>query len=616
MMGFSTKFGPQEGPGARAWLGYCLLVFTLAALAGLQAATLYFAYMFNDQAALGSARLPWSILQWATAWGANYPREFDESKWVGYLTAGVIAAGALSFAYGIQQRSLRSVLHGSARFAHAADLQDAGLLRRGRGRSSDDSSPGIYVGAWRDWLGRLHYLIYRGVEHVLVLGPTRCGKGVGPILMTLLSWGESVLVLDLKGELAAESSGWRKRFGRNKVLKFEIASAQGSIAWNPLDSVRLETPIEVADVQNLATILFDPNGKGLTNHWDQTAKMLFEGIVLHVLYKRKREGSSATLAYIDEITPDPERPITGLWEEMIQYDHTGHGPHREVRIAALEQANRPADEGGSVLSSLKTHLALFRDPIVAKNTSRSDFNIRHLMHHDDPVTLYIIAPGTDKERLKPFVRFFIDVCIRQLTETLQYDVQGNAVRNYKHPLLIMLDELDSWGKIGSLQDAVAHVAGFGIRIFLAAQDRSQIRATYGADQSLTANCKVVSAYPPAPDHVETAAHLSRMTGQTTAVHEQVTRSGFGLFANTSRVQQQISRPLLTEDEVMRLRGAKKNGQGRITKPGRMMIFTPGCPAVLGEGPLWFKDPIFRRRRAVPPVLVSDVLSKAEKVIVL
>ena len=46
---------------------------------------------------------------------------------------------------------------------------------------------------------------------------------------------------------------------------------------------------------------------------------------------------------------------------------------------------------GSVLSSTKTFLDLYRDPTVAKNRSRSDFRIRDLMHYADPVSLYIIT---------------------------------------------------------------------------------------------------------------------------------------------------------------------------------------------------------------------------------
>ena len=54
-----------------------------------------------------------------------------------------------------------------------------------------------------------------------------------------------------------------------------------------------------------------------------------------------------------------------------------------------------------------------------------------------------------------------------------------------------------------------------------------------------------------PNRVETAEHLSKLTGQTTVVKEQVTTSGRGWSTNVSRSTHEVSRPLLTPDETMR-----------------------------------------------------------------
>ena len=70
----------------------------------------------------------------------------------------------------------------------------------------------------------------------------------------------------------------------------------------------------------------------------------------------------------------------------------------------------------------------------------------------------------------------------------------------------------------------------------------------------------------APNRIETAEHLSKLTGQTTVVKEQVTTSGRGWSTNVSRSTHEVSRPLLTPDEAMRMKGARKNAQGMITEP--------------------------------------------------
>src|SRR5262249_6347428 len=144
-------------------------------------------------------------------------------------------------------------LHGSAHWASANEVAQTGLLGKGAG---------VYVGAWKDAHSKqLHYLRHDGPEHIMAFAPTRSGKGVGLVLPTLLSWPHSALVYDIKGENWALTSGWRQREANNHVIKFEPSAMDGSSArFNPLAEVRLRTDREVADVQNIMTMIVDPDG--------------------------------------------------------------------------------------------------------------------------------------------------------------------------------------------------------------------------------------------------------------------------------------------------------------------------------------------------------------------
>src|SRR5258708_1141939 len=64
--------------------------------------------------------------------------------------------------------------------------------------------------------------------------------------------------------------------------------------------------------------------------------------------------------------------------------------------------------------------------------------------------------------------------------------------------------------------------------------------------STSCTCHVQCAF--APNRIETAEHLSKLTGQTTVVKEQVTTSGRGWSTNVSRSTHEVSRPLLTPDD--------------------------------------------------------------------
>jgi type IV secretion system protein VirD4 len=422
------------------------------------------------------------------------------------------------------------------------------------------------------WTSRVkqRYLRHNGPEHVLCYAPTRSGKGVGLVMPTLLSWGESAVITDLKGELWSLTAGWRKQHAHNKVLRFEPASATGSVCWNPLDEIRTGTENEVGDVQNLATLIVDPDGKGPESHWQKTGQALLVGVILHALYKARNEGTAATLPAVDALLADPDRDIAELWMEMRTYGHIDGENHPAVGSAARDMMDRPDEEAGSVLSTAKSYLALYRDPIVARNISRSEFNIRDLMHHEQPVSLYIRHPAQRQGSLAvPGAHHGEHDRAPLLADKMDFK-DGRQVAHYKHRLLLMLDEFPSLGKLEILQESLAFVAGYGIKCYLICQDINQLKSRetgYGHDESITSNCHVQTAYP--PNRVETAEHLSKLTGQTTVAKEQVTTSGrrtSALLGQVSRTIQEVQRPLLTPDECLRMPGAIKNATAISTRP--------------------------------------------------
>jgi type IV secretion system protein VirD4 len=604
------------------------LVFKVLALltgvVGLQAATQYFAYSFNYQSELGSnyyhAYLPWRIINWWGSWKLIYPKQFETA-----LNAGVIASVVwllvclIYKSFATSSSKYNDTMHGSARWADKSDIKKMGLL---------DNEDGVYVGGWEDSKGILHYLRHNGPEHILTASPTRSGKGVSLILPTLLSWPYSIVANDMKEELFSLTSGWRKKYAKNKILKFEPASDLNDVFFNPLSEVRVNEGKEVGDVQNLASIIVNPDGKAELDHWEKTSQALLVGVILHVIYKSKLEGTPATLPYVDQLLSPTDVGVKSLWLEMVQYPHINGRPHHAVSSAARDMLDRPEEEAGSVLSTAKSFLALYRDPVVAKAISSSSFHIKDLMNYDTPVSLYIVTSPTDKTRLRPLVRILINSIIRVLADKVEYEtvnqsqtfvqkIFGFAIKqqikqkkSHKHRMLLMLDEFPSLGRLGIIEDALAHVASWGIKFYIICQDIKQLRNNkfgYGQEETITSNCHLMNAFP--PNNLETAEHLSKLTGETTIIKEAITTSGKrGAFmdGNVSRHYEEIKRPLLTPDECLRLPGAKKEGE-LITEGGDMLISVSGFPCIYGKQPLYFKDDIFSRRAAIPAPKNSDRL---------
>jgi type IV secretion system protein VirD4 len=153
-------------------------------------------------------------------------------------------------------------------------------------------------------------------------------------------------------------------------------------------------------------------------------------------------------------------------------------------------------------------------------------------------------------------------------------------------------------------DALSYMAGYGLKAYLITQDIRQIVDEYGPNESIVSNCHVRVAY--APNQYDTAELLSKMTGTKTVQKASFNFSGSRLapIANhMSASVEQIERPLMTPDEVMRLRPPKKTGSGaaeRITAPGDMLIFVSGHHPIYGTQILYFSDPVLVKRAAIPP----------------
>ena len=608
---------PNRGPGLKSiLLGMTGLMAGAVLLS--TAATQFVAWRVGYHPAIGTPVIgpfypPWDWIAWHQApWAANARASFQivDAGLFGVVTVALF--GGFVYAASVRRRPKRHEgVHGTARFQTEAEIRRGGLLpERPGGRQA-----GVYVGGWMDRQGRTHYLRHDGPEHCIVIAPTRSGKGVGNVNTTLLSWPASCAVYDEKGELWELTSGWRAQHADNVVIRLEFGAVEGSAGFNFLEEVRLGTPHEVADAQNIAQMLCDPDGKGLVEHWQKTSFGLLSGLILHTLYQQKAGGKTASLADVAQALSDPARSADALWLEMVENHHLTSGSHPFVAAAGRDQIDREARERGSVLSSAKTYLGLFHDPLVAQNTRKSDFRMLDLMDHPRPVSLYIVTRGSDKERHRPLVRLLLTMMTRTLMGVPLTFKDGQPVLPHRHRLLLMLDEFPSLRRIAAIEDALPKCAGYGIKCFLAAQDREQMFDAYGEHQTITGNCHIRIIY--APNERETARWVSDMIGTTTIVKEDVTESGnrLGSLSQVSRSYHEVSRPLMTPDEISTLKKPQKrrgpDGEEIITQAGEMVVFVAGENPIKGTQILYFLDPIFRQRAAIPAPATGSTLKRSK-----
>lgn len=498
-------------------------------------------------------------------------------------------------------------LHGSARWATTKDVEATGFTQ---------AKAGVYVGGWySDSKRKLLYLRHNGPEHILAFAPTRSGKGVGLVIPTLLSWDESAVIYDIKGENYAKTAGFRSKHG-HICFKFSPVEDGSSSRFNPLAEVRLFTPRDVSDAQNIADMIIrSGEDSPMERHWEDTAASLTTGMILHVCYTAASEGRVACLADLAGHFTRPGIDFRETLNEMLSFPHdpqlkrgwiTSSGSkiatHPVVSEKAQEMLDKESKELSGVLSTAKTALALYSDPLVARNTSTSDFTIDDLVNFIRPISLYLVVPPSDKIRLRRLIRLMFTMVVNRLTERMAFD--GAEQKRNRHRLLFLIDEFPSLNRMEIFADALSYMAGYGLKAYLITQDIRQIVDAYGQNESIVSNCHVRIAY--APNQVETAELLSKMTGTTTVQKASFNFSGSRFSPVMSHINgsvDHVERPLMTPDEVMRLRPPQKSGNGsseKIVAPGDMLIFVSGHFPILGMQMLYFFDPELQRRAAIAP----------------
>jgi type IV secretion system protein VirD4 len=558
-------------------IGQILIVFAVVIL-GLWAATQWAAAMLGHQARLGPASFellgvpvyrPWQLFAWWYHFDAYAPEVFDKAGMVAGST-GVLGCAAAVVGSLWRARQVGQVTtYGSARWARAREVRRAGML----------GSAGLVLGR----LGR-GYLRHDGPEHVLAFAPTRSGKGVGLVVPTLLSWLDSAVIHDIKGENWALTAGWRSKFSH--CLLFDPTNPL-SARYNPLLEVR-RGPEEVRDVQNIADILVDPDGSlERRDHWQKTSHSLLVGAILHVLYAEEEK----TLARVDALLSDPQRSFAVTLLAMLGANHCGTveqpRAHPVVAAAARELLNKSENERSGVLSTALSYLALYRDPRVAAVTSTCDWRIADLLEGEHPVSLYLVVPPSDIARTRPLVRLVLNQVGRRLTERLP--AEGS-----KRQLLLMLDEFPALGRLDFFETSLAFMAGYGVRAFLIAQSLNQIVKAYGENNAILDNCHVRIAF--ASNDERTARRISDALGTATEQRAMRNYAGHRLapwLAHVMVSRQETSRPLLTPGEVMQLPSADE------------LVLVAGLAPIRAAKLRYFEDRNFTGRCLPSPALSTD-----------
>jgi len=198
------------------------------------------------------------------------------------------------------------------------------------------------------------------------------------------------------------------------------------------------------------------------------------------------------------------------------------------------------------LSVLKgTGLNAWGDPAVDRATSKSDFDFSTLRRR--PASIYLVIGPNDMETLAPVARLFFQSAIAALQRSM-------PAKDDPFPVLLVLDEFRSLGRMEAISNAATTLRGYGGRMLIVVQGAPNLEEIYGrAGRDGLMNACQLHAYMSLNDP-GTREMVSRSLGtrEVRSTSESTSRTTGRMGFSRTQSEQTRAKRLLSEDEIGRL----------------------------------------------------------------
>ena len=332
----------------------------------------------------------------------------------------------------------------------------------------------------------------RAEGHVLVVAPTRAGKGLH-LTDTLRHYPGPALIIDPKGE----------QFQRTAALRRKL----GPVYRLPGNQVHLSAYYRhLRDRDEVAELHYH-----LLRPWASSepifaekALSLFTAVGLYGQAMRR----NAIRLLLDLAESNPVTALTALRQVATARRHVDIFTNGAAPDAYLEDRFVT-----SALGNFTTRLAAYQKHV--DTIAPPDLSQRHLIIPPDWAeqtgTIYITYSLNDLRAVGGVVAAIIAAMLRYHMRTHMPSQPG------QQKMLVAIDELPAVG-LRNIVDYLSTCGGYGITLLLYVQSVAQLQTLYGREgtRAILANCDHQLWYPAA--EIETAKFMSELYGTTLKAH--------------------------------------------------------------------------------------------------
>lgn len=408
---------------------------------------------------------------------------------------------------------------GTAQWANSSEINEKFRFKNGDfwlGRSTDDEA--IPLG-------------YQDDRHICLVSGSRGGKGTSIIINNLCLYPGSVVVIDPKGENASVTAARRgagseycEGMGQAVYVldPFNKAQVPDSFRkrFNPLDALHAdsdETPDEAGRIANAIVII---NRESKEPVWDEQARDLIEGMILHVV-------TSPDFAEQRSLVTVRNLIMSGDWQAVEMLKELGQENINSAHALLFRQMQNNLAFGGiiqragihfgdmladapkqfqGVRQAATSHTKFIDSPGMQRCLEASDFELSELKTKSKGVSLYLSLPQGQMDTHHRWLRMMVSLTITEMEKTGGKLATG-------HPVLMVLDEFAGLDRMKVIENAAAQIAGFGVKMFFILQTFGHLKDIYKDNWETFLACSGLKIFFNIDDYFS-QEYISKLIGDT------------------------------------------------------------------------------------------------------
>lgn len=414
------------------------------------------------------------------------------------------------------------------------------------------------------------------------------GKSVA-LTSELILYEGSAVVIDPKGELSRNTAAYRAEVLGQDVYCLDLGNGLPAnldpyqASWNPLGTCdpKNEDFLERIGLIADGLIMQLPNTE---THWNEAAKEFLTGLMLLVvlcpLFDRKDLVTVHDLLSIghedkDRSADNSESSMDGVLTLMLHTARINAAKHpaiaKRLKAAALSFSEKPINERGSVLSTLRTQLTFLGFPEI-HNVLGDNGTKAKTLHSTKEIkrkkqTIYLCIQAGKLPLYGRIARIFINLLLT--------DLEGDKTKP-AIPVAVVLEELPVIGFLKSVETYSGYIRGCGGKFYIICQNLGQLQKTYPASWETFLGSSVIHAY--ANSDLTTLKYLEDRLGKTAV--ETTSRNSTTQAAIGTETVSYAMHPLMTLTEISRVFSA-------IDPLYRQLVIWPGHgPIILQRVRFW------------------------------